>query len=82
MCVSHIIACRVILRGCLNGVSQEAEDCANPQQDREATEQLAAKLHPLRGCGGRGESIGTIPKQKLCCPGIGQALVIWQKKRK
>lgn len=71
---SHIVACWVVLGGCLDGVSQEAEDGTDPQQDGEATKQLAAKLDPLRGRGRRGESIGTIPKQKLCCPSIGQAL--------
>lgn len=74
VCFSHIIARRVVLCGCLDGVSQEAEDGTDPQQDREATEQLAAKLNPLGGRGGRGEGIGSISKQKLCCPGVGQAL--------
>lgn len=62
VCVSHIIACRVVLCGCLDGVRQEAEDGTDPEQDREATKQLAAKLNPLRGRGGRGESIGSISK--------------------
>lgn len=74
MCVSHIVACWIVLSGCLDGVSQEAKDGTDPQQDGEATKQLAAKLNPLRGCWGWGESIGTIPKKKLSCPGIGKAL--------
>lgn len=76
MCVSHIVACWIVLSGCLDGVSQEAKDGTDPQQDGEATKQLAAKFNPLRGCWGWGESIGTIPKKKLSCPGIGQALEV------
>lgn len=75
ICVcAHIVSCRIVLSGCLDGVGQEAEDGAGPQQDGESTKQLATKLDPLRSGGRRGESIGTVPDQKLCCLGIGQSL--------
>lgn len=72
--VAHIVSCRIVLSGCLDGVGQEAEDGADPQQDGESTKQLATELDPLRGGGRRGESIGTVPDQELCCLGIGQSL--------
>ena len=74
VCIAHIISCRIFLSGCLDGVGQEAEDGTGPQQDGESTEQLATELDPLWGCGRRGEGIGAVPDQKLCCLGIGQAL--------
>lgn len=82
MCVwiAHIVSCRIVLSGCLDGVGQKAEDGADPQQDGESTKQLATELDPLRGGGRRGESIGTIPDQKLCCLGIGQSLEGTQRK--
>jgi len=58
----------------LDGVGQKAENGTKPQQDGESTKQLATELDPLRGGRRRGESIRTIPKQKLCCLGIGQSL--------
>lgn len=79
--IAHIVSCRIVLSGCLDGVSQEAEDGADPQQDGESTKQLATELDPLGGCGRRGEGIGAIPDQKLGCLGIGQALEETQKKR-
>lgn len=74
MCSAHIVSCRLVLSGCLDGIGQEAEDGAEPQQDGESTKQLATELDPFWGGGRRGESIGTIPDQKLCCLGIGQSL--------
>ena len=74
VCGAHVVSCRFILSGCLDGVGQEAEDGADPQQDGKSTKQLATELDPLRGGGRRGESIGTVPYQKLCCLGIGQSL--------
>lgn len=81
VCVAHIVSSWFFLSGCLDGISQEAEDGADPQQDGESTKQLATKLDPLWGCGRRGEGIGAIPDQKLCCLGIGQALKETQRKR-
>lgn len=72
--LSHIVASRIVLSGCLDGVSQEAEDGTDPQQDGEATKQLATEFNPLRCCGRRGEGIWAIPEQNLCCLGIGQPL--------
>lgn len=74
VCSAHIISCRFVLSGSLDSVSQETEDGADPQQDGEATKQLATEFDPLRSCGRRGEGVGTIPEQELSCLGIGQAL--------
>ena len=79
--VAHIVSSWFFLSGSLDGISQEAEDGANPQQDGESTKQLATELDPLWGCGRRGEGIGAIPDQKLCCLGIGQALKERQRER-
>ncbi|KAF3839280.1 hypothetical protein F7725_017997 [Dissostichus mawsoni] len=48
----------IVLSGCLDGVGQEAEDGAGPQQDRESTKQLATELDPLRGGGRRVRALG------------------------
>ncbi|KAG7236634.1 hypothetical protein INR49_000758 [Caranx melampygus] len=53
---------------------QEAENGTDPEQDGEAAEQLTAELDPLRGGGGRSQSVWTIPGQNLDCSGVGQAL--------
>lgn len=81
VCFAHIVSCRIVLSGCLDGVSQEAEDGANPQQDGESTKELAAEFDPLRGCGRRGEGIGAVPEQILCCLGIGEALEETHKRK-
>ncbi len=72
--VSHIVIGCLILRGHLDAVGQEAEDGTDPEQDGEATEQLTAELDPLRGGGGRGQGVQTIPGQNLPSSGIGQTL--------
>lgn len=71
---THVIASGLVLRGRLDGVGQEAEDGADPQQDGEAAEQLPTKLAPLWGGGGRGQGVGAVPDQVLCCLGVGQTL--------
>lgn len=72
--VSHIVIWCLVLCGHLNAVGQEAEDGTDPEQDGEAAEQLAAELDPLRGGGGRGQCVGTVPGQNLHSSGIGQPL--------
>ncbi len=72
--VSHIVIGRLVLCGHLDGVGQEAEDGTNPEQDGEAAEQLTAELDPLRGGGGRSQSVWTVPGQNLHSSGVGQAL--------
>jgi len=74
VCVAHIVSCGVVLGGGLDGVGQETEDGAGPQQDGETSEQLATELDPLWGGGGRGKRVGTIPDQELSCLGSGQSL--------
>lgn len=72
--VSHIVIGRLILHGHLDAERQEAEDGTDPEQDREAAEQLTAELDPLRGGGGRSQGVWTIPGQNLHSSGVGQAL--------
>lgn len=79
VCPAHVVSSGIVFRGGLNGVGQEAEDGAGPQQDGEATKQLTTELDPLWSGGGRGESVWTIPQQKLCSPGVGQPLVVRER---
>lgn len=72
--VSHIVIGCLVLCGHLDAVGQEAEDGADPEQDGEAAKQLTAELDPLRGGGGRGQGVWTVPGQNLHSSGIGQAL--------
>ncbi|KAG9328699.1 hypothetical protein JZ751_011426 [Albula glossodonta] len=59
----------MLILGChLDAVGQEAENGSNPEQDGEPTKQLAAKLHPLRGGGGRSQCVGPIPCQDFQGP--------------
>lgn len=75
--VSHIVIGCLVLCGHLDSVGQEAEDGTDPEQDGEAAEQLPAELDPLRGGGGRGQGVGTVPGQNLNSSGIGKALREW-----
>lgn len=71
---SHIVSGRLVLRGRLDGVGQEAEDSSDPQQDGEASKELSAKFDPFRGGGGWSESVGTIPSEILRSFSVGQTL--------
>ena len=44
---THVVALRVLLRGHLDTVGDEAKHSTDPQQQGEATEELFAKLHPF-----------------------------------
>lgn len=79
---TYIVSSWLILRRSLDGVGQEAEDGADPEQDGEAAEQLTAELDPLWGGRGRGQGIQAVPGQVLCCPGVGQTLGGAERKRK
>ena len=62
---THIVSKCVLIRGHLDGVSDEAEDGSNPQQNGETSKQLLAELNPLR-CGlGRPKLIGAVTLQDL-----------------
>ena len=69
-----VVARRVVLCARLDAVGQEAEDGPNPQQDREAPEELAAELDPLRGGRRRCERIGPISGKDLLGFAVGQTL--------
>lgn len=71
---SHIVSSRLVLRGGLDGIGQEAEDGSDPQQDGKPSEELSAEFDPLRGGGGRGESVGTITSEVLRRLSISQTL--------
>lgn len=77
---THIIWSRLLLCGQLDGVGHKAEDGTDPQQDGEATSQLAAEFDPFRSPRGWSKGIGATPGQVLCCFGIGQTL--WGKASK
>lgn len=72
--VSHVVIGRLVLRGHLDAVGQEAEDGTDPEQDGEPSEQLTAKLDPLRRGGGRGQRVWTVPGQNLHSSSVGQTL--------
>ena len=71
---THVVARRVVLCARLDAVGQEAEDGPDPQQDREAPEELAAELDPLRGGRRRCERIGPISGKDLLGFAVGQTL--------
>lgn len=71
---THIVPRWVVLGARLNAIGQEAEDGPDPQQDREAPEELAAELDPLGGGGWRRERIRPIPGQDLLGFAVGQTL--------
>jgi len=72
---TYIIARRVLGRRRLNGVGEEAEDGADPQQNREATEHLLAELDPLRRCLWRSQLVRTVLRENLVRALNAQALV-------
>lgn len=71
---THIVPRGIVLGARLDAVGQEAEDGPDPQQDREAPEELAAELDPLRGGGRRRERIRPVPGQDLLGFAVGQTL--------
>ena len=72
--LAYIVVGWFILHGSLDAEGQEAEDGPNPQQDREAPEELAAELDPLRGGRRRCERIGPISGKDLLGFAVGQTL--------
>lgn len=71
---THVVPGGVVLGARLDAVGQEAEDGPDPQQDREAPEELAAELDPLGGGGRRRECIRPVPGQDLLGFAVGQTL--------
>ena len=71
---THIISRDVLIGRGLDAVSKEAENCANPEQNREAAKQLLTELDPLRDGLGRSQLVTTIATQKLGRLRLRQAL--------
>ena len=61
----HIVSGRVFVGGRLDAVGDEAEDGADPEQEGETPEEVAAELDPLRGGLGRRQLVGAVPQQNL-----------------
>lgn len=80
---THVIPSGLVLCGSLDGVGQKAEDSTDPQQDGEATKQLATEFYPFWSGGGWSQGVGAVPGQVLCCLGIGQTLKRkeWRQKK-
>ena len=57
---THVVAGRILWSGRLNGVGEETEDGAYPQQDRESAEHLLAELDPLRSRLGRSQLVRAV----------------------
>lgn len=70
----HVVIGRLILAGHLDAVGQEAEDDADPQQDGEAAEQLAAELDPLGRGWRRRQGVSPVPRQNFGRLGDGETL--------
>lgn len=79
---TYVISSRLVLCRSLDGVGQEAEDGADPQQNGETTKQLTTELDPLWGGRGWGQGVQAIPGQVFCCPGIGQTLGVAKREMK
>lgn len=77
---TYVISSRLVLGRSLDGVGQEAEDGADPQQNGETTKQLTTELDPLWGGRGRSQGVQAIPSQVFCRPGIGQTLGVAKRK--
>ena len=56
----EVIIWRLLEGAGLDSVGEEAEDGAEPEQQREAAEQVLAELHPLGRLGRRRQSVGAI----------------------
>lgn len=69
-----IVVGRLIAGTRLDGVGDEAQDGADPQQQREATEQIFTELDPFRGLFGRRQRIRAIALQVLLGFGVTQTL--------
>lgn len=59
----EVIVGRLFNRAGLDGVGNEAENGANPEQQGETTEEVFAELDPLRGGFWRGECVGPVAFQ-------------------
>lgn len=71
---THVVARGIVLSACLDAIGQEAQDGANPQQDREAPEELAAELDPLGGGRRWCECVRPVAGQDLLGFAVGQTL--------
>ena len=63
--MAYIIARWILECSGLDGVGDEAEDGADPEQQREAAEQLLTELHPLGRRLGRRQLIGAVALEHL-----------------
>jgi len=61
--ITYVVAGRVLGGAGLDGVGDEAEHGADPQQQREAAEQLLAELDPLGRRLGRTQLVGSVTSQ-------------------
>ena len=59
----YVVAGWIFGRGRLDRVGDEAEYGADPQQQREAAEQLLAELYPLRSRFRRTQLVGSVASQ-------------------
>ncbi len=71
---AHIVFERILAGGDVDTVGDEAENGADPEQHREAAEQILAELHPLGHFLRRTERVRTVPLHDLPRLLISQAL--------
>ena len=71
---SYVIIWRLLEGSRLNGVGDEAEDGTDPEQHREAVEEVLAELDPLGDLLGRRERVRAVPVQVLLGTRLGQTL--------
>ena len=57
----EIVIRRLLECAGLDAVGEEAEDGAQPEQQREPTEQILTELDPFRSLGRGGQSVGAVP---------------------
>lgn len=69
-----IVVGRLIAGTRLDGVGDEAQDGANPQQQREATKEIFTELDPFRRLFGRRQRVRAVALQVLLGFGVAQTL--------
>lgn len=66
--VTHIVSRDIFEGGSLDSISNEAENCSDPQQDRKASKKIFAELDPLWGRFGGRQLVPAVPLKDHLSP--------------
>lgn len=75
---TYIVVGGLFNRTRLDRIGNETQDCSNPEEQGETTEQVLAELDPLRGLFGGSEGVGSISFQELL--GLGVRVTLDKRK--